>query len=100
VMDSIDEELECVFDKFSKYHMKILFGEFDAKVGKENISKPTICNESLHEISNNNGFRVVNFATSKNLESTMFPYRDIHKYTWMSPDGKTCNRIDHILIDR
>ena len=46
--------------------------------------------------------RIVTFATSKNLvvKSTMFPHRIIHKYTWTSPDGKTHNQIDHILIDR
>jgi hypothetical protein len=56
----------------------------------------------LHETSNDNGVRVVNFATSKNLvvESTMFPHRKIHKYTWTSPDGKTHNQIDHVLVDR
>jgi hypothetical protein len=37
-------------DKFPKYHMKILLGDFNAKVDKENIFKATIGNESLHEI--------------------------------------------------
>jgi exonuclease III len=60
VKDSFYEELERVFDKFLKYHMKILLGDFNAKVGMEDIFKPTIGNESLHEISNVNGVRVVN----------------------------------------
>jgi hypothetical protein len=29
----------------------------------------------------------------------MFPHCNSHKYTWTSPDGKTHNRIDHILVD-
>jgi hypothetical protein len=82
--------------------MKILLGDFNAKVGREDIFKPTIGNESLHDICNDNGVRSVNFATSKNLrvKSTMFPHRNIHKYTWTSPDGKTHNQTDHILVDR
>jgi predicted TIM-barrel fold metal-dependent hydrolase len=34
---SFYEELERVFDKFPKYHMKILLGHFNAKVGREDI---------------------------------------------------------------
>jgi hypothetical protein len=56
-----------VLDKFPKYRMKILLGDFSAKVGREDVFKPTIANESLHELSNDNGVRLVNFATFKNL---------------------------------
>jgi hypothetical protein len=91
-----------IFDKFPKYHMKMLFGDFNAKVGREDIFKLAVGNESLHEINNDNGVRLVHFAISKNLivKSTMFPHHNIHKYTWASPDGNTHNQIDHILIDR
>jgi hypothetical protein len=75
--------------------------DFNAKEGREDIFKPSIGNEGLHEISNDNGVRLVNFATSKNLrvKSTMFQHRNIHKYTSMSPDGKNHNQIGHILVD-
>jgi hypothetical protein len=43
--------------------MKILLGDFNAKVGRENTFSLTIGNESLCEISNDNGVRVVNFDT-------------------------------------
>ena len=77
--------------------MKILLGDFNAKVGRENTFTPTIGNESLHQDSNDNGVRIVNFATSKNLvKSMMFLQRNIHKNTCNSPDGKTHNQIDHI----
>ena len=37
--DSFYEELEEVFDHFPKYHMKILLGDFNAKVGRDDIFK-------------------------------------------------------------
>jgi hypothetical protein len=47
--------------------MKILLGYFNNKVGTEDIFKPVIGNENLHEIGNDNGARIVNFVTSKNF---------------------------------
>jgi hypothetical protein len=91
--DSFYQEFEQVFDHFPRYHVKILLGDFNVKLGRENIFNLTIGNESLHQDSNDNGVRIINFATSKNLvlKSTMFPHRNIHKYTWTSPDGQTHN---------
>jgi hypothetical protein len=45
----------------------MLLGDSSAKVGREDIFKPTIGNESLHNVGNRNGVRVVNFATSESL---------------------------------
>jgi len=99
--DIFYEEVEEVFDHFPKYYMKILVGDFNAELGTEDIFKQIIGQEILHQDSNDNGVRLVSFATSKNLvKSKMFPHRNIHKYTWISPDGKTHNQIDHVLIDR
>jgi ankyrin repeat protein len=73
--------------------MKILLGDFNVKVGWEDIFKQTNENKNSHKISNNNGIKAVNFATSQNLAviSTMFPHCNIHKSTWTSPEGKTHN---------
>jgi exonuclease III len=39
--NSLYKELECVFNKFPKYHMKILLGDFNTKACREDIFKPT-----------------------------------------------------------
>jgi hypothetical protein len=87
-----------LFDRIMKYHTKLVLGDFNAKVGREQKIRPTIGKESLHKISNNNGERLINFTSSKNLivKSTYFEHKDIHKYTWTSPDGKTQPDRSHI----
>jgi hypothetical protein len=101
VKASFYKELDPVFDKLTKYHIKILLIDFNAKVDREDIFKPIIGNESLHAINNDNGVRLVTFATSKNLrvKNMMIPNRSTHKCTWTSPDGKTHNQLGHILVN-
>jgi hypothetical protein len=57
---------------------------------------------SLHEESNDNGCKLIDFAMSKNMviTSTCFPHNEIQKRRWASPDGIVFNQIDHILIER
>jgi hypothetical protein len=43
--------------------MKILLENFNTRLGRENIFKLIIGNESLHHNSNENGVRIENFAT-------------------------------------
>jgi hypothetical protein len=62
-----------------------------------NLDRQHFIRHGLH--INNNGVRVVSFATYKILimKSAMFPHHSIHKYTWTSPDGRTHCQIDQIL---
>jgi len=64
--------------------------------------KPTTGNESLHNETNNNGIKMIQFAISNgfNVRRSTFPYKDIHKETWYTVDGRIVNQIDHVLISK
>jgi len=73
----------------------------NAKIGRENIYRPTIGKESLHSMSNDNGARLIHFAMSNRIiiSRTYFQGKDIYKQTCISPDAATKNQIDHVMID-
>ncbi|XP_075150947.1 uncharacterized protein LOC142225056 [Haematobia irritans] len=58
--------------------------------------------EGFGPIRNDNGERLIDFCTRHNLfiGGTRFIHKDIHKYTWKSPDCRTRNQIDHVLISK
>jgi len=55
--------------------IELLLGDMNAQVGKENTYKTTIGKHNLHDRSNDNGIKLINFAISKNMviSSTRFP---------------------------
>lgn len=100
--DEFYHMLEDAYNSAPENDVKLIMGDFNAKIGKEQIYMDTIGKHSLHEQTSENGERLIDFATSKNMiiSSTCYIHPDIHKQTWVSPDGQTINQIDHILIDR
>lgn len=44
---------------------------------------------------------MIEFATERDLKiaGTYFEHKDVHNETWVSPDNKTKNQIDHVLIE-
>jgi hypothetical protein len=66
-----------------QHHIKFFLLDLNAKLGTEGILKPKTGNESLYKTSEENGVRVVNFATPKHLtsKSTIFLCDKNHKFT-------------------
>ncbi|XP_039278798.1 craniofacial development protein 2-like [Nilaparvata lugens] len=96
------EKLEEVVDEIAHHDVKILLGDLNAKIGREERFQSVIGKESLHSESNDNGRRVIDLAVRKDMiiSSTQKQRKNIKKATWCSPDGVTSNQIDHILIDK
>ena len=48
---------------------------------------------------NNNGERLVDISEMNNcwIGGTIFTHKEIHKKTWISPNGRDSNQIDHIM---
>jgi hypothetical protein len=79
-----------------RHNVKIILGDMNAKVRREEALRPTTGRDSTHEESNDNGLRLVDFAVDHEMTiSSTYP----HKVTWKSPDGVTENQIDHVLTD-
>jgi hypothetical protein len=78
-----------------------IIGDLNAQISKEAVYYPTIGKEAFHQGSNENGKRLINLAASRNMVActTLFPYKDIHKKTWRSPDVHHFSQIDYLLID-
>ena len=98
--DNFYHRLQDVMDQLPNKDVNILMGDMNAKVGGNNISyEQGMGRHGLGEI-NDNGERFVNHCSINNLVigGTIFPHKRIHKATWISPDGRTENQIDHFCI--
>ena len=100
--DEFYNNLSRCFHNLPRHDVKIIVGDLNAKIGKDETWRGTIGMHSLHNVSNDNGERLVYWAAAEDLvvTSTLFPNKDIHKMTWKSPDGRTLNHIDHVLATR
>ncbi len=101
IKEEFYEALRRAYDNCPNHDVKILLGDMNAKVGREESYRPTIGRWSLHEETNENGLRLIDFATEKGMvvRSSYFMHKRIHQATWVSPDGVTRNQIDHCLVD-
>uniref|UniRef100_A0A8C3IT77 Endonuclease/exonuclease/phosphatase domain-containing protein n=1 Tax=Chrysemys picta bellii TaxID=8478 RepID=A0A8C3IT77_CHRPI len=77
-------------------------GDFNAKIGPDNTGYEQVMGtHALGEMSEN-GESFVDLCALNNLVigGSIFPHKQIHKSTWVSPAGTTENQIDHVCISK
>ncbi len=84
-----------------KEHRNIIMGDFNAKIGNEQIVG-IYAGPAAIGPTNKNGFRMAKFAMKNNLKiaNTFFNKKISRKWTWGSLGGRTKNEIDPVLTDK
>jgi len=99
-IEAFYDTLQDVLDSAPSQDVKIVMGDFIAKVGSDVQLKGIVGEHGLGEC-NERGVKLIDFCASNGLTvaNSMFPHHPRRKYTWLSPDGNTRNQIDYILIN-
>ncbi|KPU74672.1 uncharacterized protein Dana_GF27403 [Drosophila ananassae] len=100
IKDDFYNALISSLNKVIRGDIKILMGDFNAKVGPNNTGLESIMGRHGIGTRSDNGDRLIDLCQTFQLVigGTVFPHREVHKYTWTSPDGNTRNQIDHLCI--
>ena len=101
VKDQFYHRLQSVIDNFPKRDVTILMGDFNAKIGSDNIGYEEVMGQCGLGVMNDNGERLGDLCALNKLVfgGSVFPHRRIfHEATWLSPDQWTANQIDHFCI--
>ena len=101
--DGFYEQLQAAVEDVKMHDMLLIIGDFNARTGNTNTGRESVIGRHglRSHLLNDNGDRMCGFCESNRLVvgSTLFQHRDIHKITWVSPDGNTKAQLDHILIN-
>lgn len=86
---------------FQEQDIKILVRDMNAKVRNENDGLEIIKGNQRFGTRNENGRFLIQFCPNKKMMEggTVFRHKVIHKKTWDSPDGRTKNQINNVMIN-
>ena len=77
-------------------------GDFNAKIGDVNLGLKNVMGRHGLDTRNENGDMFIDLCVNYNLVigGSLFPHKAIHKATWVAPNQRTFNQIDHVAISK
>ena len=89
-------------EKTPKHDLLVITGDLNAKVASDVEGYERVM--GIHGVGtrNDNGEKLCDFCGMNDLviTGTIFPHKEIQKQTWISPDRRSFNQIDRVLINR
>jgi exonuclease III len=99
VKERFYENLVETCNRISRHDMVIIMGDFNAKQGKKEYLQPVAGPHTIHDLNNENGNMLIQFAIRNRLiiKSTMFLHKHIYLGLWWIPGSNEVYQIDHVL---
>ncbi|XP_060579659.1 craniofacial development protein 2-like [Ruditapes philippinarum] len=99
--DNFYQQLQTAIDKVPVHDILLIIGDLNAKVGCSNEGREKSMGKYGCGTINENGERLADICELNNcvIGGTLFQHKEIHKKTWISPNGRDSNQIDHIIIN-
>jgi len=103
------EEKEAFYNllEATLHHVKhsdivILLGDLNAKIGDDNLGLKNVMGRHGLGTRNENGEIFIDLCVNYSLVvgGSPFPHKDIRKATWVAPNQRTFNQIDHVTISK
>jgi len=94
--------LETTLQHIKQSDIVILMGDLNAKIGEDNLGLKNVMGRHGMGVRNENGEMFIDLCMNYNLVigGSLFPHKDIHKATWVAPNQRTFNQIDHVAISK
>jgi hypothetical protein len=100
--DQFYHDLQTCCDRIPQKHGRLVLGDFNAETGRDNSAFPGILgNHGIGKL-NDNGTRMLSFATANSLvcANSFFQHKRTLQRTFYSNDKRTVKQLDHVLVQR
>ena len=93
--------MQDTISSFNRHYRMVLMGDLNAKIRSNKANREEVMGKFGVGVMNDNGEGLCDFWSANGLviTGTVFPHKEIHKLTWRSPNGKTVNQIDHVMVN-